>query len=117
MEWVNYYEADSSALADKIADSDVLYFCGGEPDLLYQRLCELKLLEPLKCFDGIVMGDSAGAVIQFDHYHDQSGLGYLREFDLEVHFTGIRSRKRRFKKFSMRIGDQFLPCGQMAHWL
>ena len=88
MDWVNYYEADSSALADKIADSDVLYFCGGEPDLLYQRLCELKLLVPLKCFDGIVMGDSAGAVIQFDRYHDQPGLGYLQKFDLEVHFTG-----------------------------
>lgn len=117
MEWVNYYEADSSALADKIADSDVLYFCGGEPDLLYQRLCELKLLEPLKCFDGIVMGDSAGAVIQFDHYHDQSGLGYLGSLTWRYTLLGIRSRKRRFKKFSMRIRDLFSPCGQMAHWL
>ena len=94
MEWVNYYEADSSALVDKIADNDVLYFCGGEPDLLYQRLCELKLLVPLKCFDGIVMGDSAGAVIQFDRYHDQPGLGYLQEFDLEVHFTGDKEQEK-----------------------
>ena len=40
------------------------------------------------------MGDSAGAVIQFDHYHDQSGLGYLREFDLEVHFTGDKEQEK-----------------------
>ncbi len=88
MEWVNYYQARSEAVIAKISHSHILYFCGGEPDLLYGRLEELNLLEPLKHFDGIVMGDSAGAVIQFDRYHQQPGLGYLRDFGLEVHYTG-----------------------------
>ena len=40
------------------------------------------------------MGDSAGAVIQFDCYHDQPGLGYLQEFDLAVHFTGDKEQEK-----------------------
>ena len=88
IEWVNYYNADTEALERKIPESDILYFCGGEPNLLLRRLEKLHLVEPLKRYQGIVMGDSAGAVIQFDRYHDQLGLGYLRGFDLEVHYTG-----------------------------
>lgn len=88
MEWVNYYQAHSEAVIEKLSRSHILYFCGGEPDLLYGRLEELRLIEPLKRFAGIVMGDSAGAVIQFDHYYRQPGLGYLRDFGLEVHYTG-----------------------------
>ena len=94
IEWVNYYQADCEALVSRIANSDILYFCGGEPELLYQRLDELKLIEPLRRFNGIVMGDSAGAVIQLDRYHQLSGLGYLQTFDLEVHYTGAEEQKR-----------------------
>lgn len=92
LEWVNYY-APGTDLPRRIAESDVLYFCGGEPDLLYRRLEELNLLAPLKRFDGIVMGDSAGAVIQLDRYRNQPGLGYLRDFDLEVHYTGSEEQQ------------------------
>lgn len=98
IEWVNYYTVDRAALAEKIARSDVLYFCGGEPELLYQRLELLKLMEPLRCFDGIVMGDSAGAVIQLERYRQQKGLGYLQGFDLEVHFTGEEAQKETIQR-------------------
>ena len=113
LEWVNYYapEADSPR---KIAKSDVLYFCGGEPDLLYQRLEELDLLAPLKRFCGIVMGDSAGAVIQLSRYHDQPGLGYLRDFDLEVHYTGSEEQQAAIRQFAVEHRNMVLALGQQA---
>ena len=113
LEWVNYYEPEAD-LPRKIAKSDVLYFCGGEPDLLYHRLEELELLAPLKRFDGIVMGDSAGAVIQLSRYHDQPGLGYLRDFDLEVHYTGSEEQQAAIRQFAVEHRNVVLALGQQA---
>ena len=100
IEWVNPFEPARFSLPERIAASDVLYFCGGLPDLMLRRLTELGLVERLRQFDGVVMGDSAGALIQFDTYHVSpdrdypgfqyhSGLGYLREFEIEVHYEGL----------------------------
>ncbi len=113
LEWVNYY-APGTDLPRKIEESDVLYFCGGEPDLLYDRLAELGLLAPLKRFRGIVMGDSAGAVIQFDRYHDQPGLGYLRDFDLEVHYTGSGEQQAAIRQVLAEHGRPVFALGPRA---
>ena len=69
IEWINYFSASRENLVKKIRSSDILYFCGGLPDIMYSRLSEFDILDELKDFDGIVMGDSAGAVIQLDEYH------------------------------------------------
>jgi peptidase E len=98
LRWVNCFTDEPSALRDHIRNSDVLYFCGGQPELLYRRLEQLDLLPALRGYDGIVLGDSAGAVIQLDTYHltpDRDcptfhyapGIGWLHGFDLEVHDT------------------------------
>ncbi len=113
LEWVNYY-APGTDLPRKIAKSDVLYFCGGEPDLLYHRLEELDLIAPLKRFRGIVMGDSAGAVIQLDRYHDQPGLGYLRDFDLEVHYTGSEEQQTVIRRLLTERGQLVFALGPQA---
>lgn len=110
LEWVNYY-APGTDLSRKIAQSDVLYFCGGEPDLLHRRLEKLGLLAPLRQFKGIVMGDSAGAVIQLDCYRNQPGLGYLRDFDLEVHYDGSEEQQAVIRQILAAHGRTVFALG------
>ena len=62
-----------------------------------ERIEEFGLYDVLANFDGIVMGCSAGAVIQLSEYHLSpdsdypefvyyNGLPYLSDFYLEVHY-------------------------------
>lgn len=94
--WVNYYEDDEISAAHKVEWADVLFFTGGYPDWMLQRLYDFGLEEAVRSFDGVIMGTSAGALIQLDEYHltpeedyefqYQYGLGLLSGFDLEVHY-------------------------------
>ncbi len=94
--WISYYEDDQESAIRKINGADVLFFTGGYPDWMLQRLYDLGIKEAISRFDGIVMGASAGALIQLDLYHlteedgyeyqIQEGLGLLEGFDLDVHF-------------------------------
>ena len=66
---------------------------------MFERIKEFDLYAPLMRHEGIVMGYSAGAVIQLSEYHlspDEDypefryykGLPYLNDFYLEVHYEG-----------------------------
>ena len=95
--WINYF-ADSKEIAkNKIANSDILFFLGGLPDKIMLRLEEFDLVKTIEQHKGIVMGYSAGAMIQIENYHitpdnDYNSFGYykgmkmINEFDIEVHF-------------------------------
>lgn len=87
------------AAAAKVRDADVLYFQGGMPDRMLERLTKLGVARQLREFEGIVMGYSAGALIQLGEYHlspdgdypefvYRSGIPYLSGFYLEVHYEG-----------------------------
>lgn len=99
--WINYYEDDHESCMRKIAKTDILFFTGGFPDWMMQRLYDLGIEDAVREFDGIVMGTSAGALIQLDEFHlteesgyeyqYQYGLGLLSGFDMEVHYeTDLR---------------------------
>ena len=94
---LNYFRDDHEAALRKIQAADILFFTGGYPDRILYRLDELGLREAVTDFPGIVMGTSAGAMVQFDHYHVtpeeageeyeyHDGLGRLSGFDIEVHY-------------------------------
>ena len=80
----------------KLAWADVLFFTGGYPDWMLQRLYDFGIEQAVHDFDGVIMGTSAGALIQLEEYHltpedgyefqYQYGLGMLSGFDLEVHY-------------------------------
>jgi hypothetical protein len=64
---------------------------------MMDRIIDFELVDVLKKFDGVVVGYSAGAVIQLNEYHlypdgdyddfgYYDGLGYLDGFYLEVHY-------------------------------
>lgn len=94
--WINYYEDDPISAAAKIAEADVLFFTGGLPDWMMQRLYDLDIQQAVRDFRGVIMGTSAGALIQLQEFHltrdadyqfqYQYGLGLLEGFDIDVHY-------------------------------
>lgn len=97
--FVNYFADTKESAARKIEEADIIYFPGGLPDRMMERIKEFDLYDPLMRHDRIVMGYSAGAVIQLSEYHlspDEdypefryyNGLPYLNDFYLEVHYEG-----------------------------
>lgn len=102
--FVNYLADTHKSAARKIADADILYFPGGLPDRMMDRIHEFGLFDILRGFDGIVMGYSAGALIQLSEYHLSpdddypefqygQGLPYLHDFYLEVHYEDTEVQK------------------------
>lgn len=120
--WANYFIDSKEALCEKIKQSDVLFFCGGQPDLMMKRFKEYRIKKELKRFKGVVLGYSAGAMIQLDSFHlaskngihSYSGLSYLSGFDIEVHYSKkdrhqnqmIQSMIEKEKKTIYGIGNQ-----------
>jgi len=97
--FVNCFAESREDAAAKIAAADVLYFPGGLPDRMMERIEEMGLYDVILAHRGVVMGFSAGAVIQMDEYHlspDDDypefayyrGFPWLKGFFLEVHYEG-----------------------------
>lgn len=101
--FINYFTDTKVSAKEKVKNADILYFLGGLPDRMAERIEELGLREALMKHEGIVMGYSAGAVIQLEEYHlspDHDypefgyypGLPYLKDFYLEVHYEGTEAQ-------------------------
>lgn len=97
IELVNWFRDTPQTARGKIQNSDVLFFTGGWPDHMMYRLRRWGLLELIEQFDGIIMGCSAGAMVQMKHYHItpdedypsfcyQEGMNMLDRFYIEVHY-------------------------------
>lgn len=61
--FINYFADSKESAARKIEKADIVYFLGGLPDRMMDRINEFNLHDALMKHDGIVMGYSAGAVI------------------------------------------------------
>lgn len=99
--FVNYFEDTKESAKQKIQNADIVYFLGGLPDRMMDRIREFDLVETFRKHNGIIMGYSAGAVIQLSEYHLSpdsdyeefqyyEGLAYLNDFYLEVHFENTK---------------------------
>ncbi|WP_162140094.1 Type 1 glutamine amidotransferase-like domain-containing protein [Haploplasma axanthum] len=108
VKWIYYYKQSNKEAINLINNADILYLPGGAPDLMMERINEKGLLSSLKNFKNIVVGSSAGAMIQLERYHISKdneynkfaiheGLEYINDFFIEVHF-----RNRKKQKSSMR---------------
>ena len=97
IEWINYYTDAKSKAAEQIRNADILYLPGGMPDRMMERINDFNLRDAILQFQGVVMGYSAGALIQLQEYHlspDQDypkftyfkWLPILKDFYLEVHY-------------------------------
>lgn len=97
--FINYFTDTKETAAQKIKAANIIYFLGGLPDRMMDRIKEFDLYDVLMQHDGILMGYSAGAVIQLAEYHLSpdddypefkyyEGLPYLSDFYMEVHYEG-----------------------------
>lgn len=95
--FINYFTDTKEEARAKVESADVIYFTGGLPDRMMDRIKEFELENALLSHTGVVMGYSAGAVIQLGEYHLSPdgdypefgyyrGLEYLDSFYLEVHY-------------------------------
>lgn len=102
--FLNYYADTPESAAEKIRGADILYFTGGLPDAMMDRIREFGLYELIRDHPGVKLGCSAGAVIQLEEYHlspDRDypefayyeGFPWLRDFYVEVHYEGYPTQK------------------------
>ncbi|RXK17461.1 Type 1 glutamine amidotransferase-like domain-containing protein [Macrococcus sp. DPC7161] len=95
--WINYYQDSIDDMKQEIQNAEVIFFTGGAPELMMQRLIEKDLVEVIQAFNGVVVGYSAGAMVQLNHYHItpdedypsfsyERGLNLVSGFDIEVHY-------------------------------
>lgn len=102
--FLNYFADTKESAVNKIQQADIIYFLGGLPDRMMDRIMEFDLYDVLLHHKGVVMGYSAGAVIQLSEYHlspddDYPEFGYYRgipycnNFYVEVHYQGTDIQK------------------------
>lgn len=114
-EYVSLFHDTAASAGEKIRNADVLFVTGGLPDLFYERLVAMGLLDTVKNFDGVFMGCSAGAMVQmqeyhitpdedYDHYGYYPGLGFLDGFEPEVHFANTPVQHESIERYLRERG-------------
>lgn len=109
VEWINYFSDSKESAKNKILNSSIVFFTGGAPDLMMKRIIEFELKDVLERYQGIMIGYSAGAMIQLNHYHItpdsdystfsyEQGLDCINEFDIEVHYEETKVQKKHIHK-------------------
>ncbi len=107
--WINYYLDTKETAIKKINRADIIYFPGGAPDLMMERIKAFGLKEAIESFNKIYIGSSAGAMIQFKHYHIskdhdyhafsyEDGLCLCQHFSIEVHYRRRKKQKSALRK-------------------
>lgn len=94
--WLNYFEDTEEDMKRIIENSNIVFLTGGLPEMAVQRILEKGLLYCMK--DKIIIGASAGALMQLGNYFispDEDypefmysqGLGLInKDFYIEVHY-------------------------------
>lgn len=95
--FLDYYRDSVEFMQERVNHADILFLTGGLPDQYLTRLKEKQLVDIIKNHHQIIIGASAGAMIQLDiyhvtpdddypNYHYQSGLGLVSDIEIEVHY-------------------------------
>ena len=113
--FINYFTDTKETAAQKIKAADIIYFLGGLPDRMMDRIKEFDLYDVLMRHGGILMGYSAGAVIQLAEYHLSpdddypefkyyEGLPYLSDLYMEVHYEGAKMQDESIQRVLVERG-------------
>src|SRR5690554_4541714 len=96
--WIMYKKDTLHSAHQKLKEADIIFLPGGAPDLFYQRLVEYDLIDLIKASNKIVMGPSAGTMVQFDWFHISKDKDY-KKYQLSDGIGLInRSEERRVGK-------------------
>ncbi len=106
---LNYFTDEVKTMNCIINRSDVVFFTGGSAELSMKRIIEKDLLSEIKNCN-IIIGSSAGAMIQLKEYFGSpddeypefkyyEGLGLINDnFSIEVHYCSTNSQDESIKK-------------------
>lgn len=108
--FVNYYEDDQDKSIQKIKNSGIILLTGGFPEKIKERLDELKLTDILESYKGVVIGWSAGAMVQcrdyfispdedYPSFQYKKGLDFITDFAIEVHYEEKESQVYSIEKY------------------
>ena len=67
-------------MIDKIKNSNVLVLPGGNPEMFYNKVVKYHLLEVIKNYDKVVIGESAGTELQLNSYFITAKNNYYKKF-------------------------------------
>lgn len=74
--YINYFLDDKKTIEALISRADILFLTGGAPDLFMERILKKDIMQCIKDFKGLVIGCSAGSMIQFRKFHITPGKLY-----------------------------------------
>lgn len=114
---VNYFEDTSDSAKAKINSSDIVFFTGGFPDKIMDRMEEFDLINTIEQHQGIKMGWSAGAVMQcYDYFLSPDedypefvylrGLKCIKDFAVEVHYKNTDSQNESIERYIRERGKR-----------
>lgn len=94
---LDYYRNSHDYMQQQVHSADILFMTGGWPDQYLERLDECELSDLIRNGHYIIIGASAGALVQLTHYHVTpdddypeyiylKGLGLIDGFEVEVHY-------------------------------
>ena len=116
--FVNYFTDTAAEAKRKIKGADILVFPGGNERRMMERIVEFDLCQAIREHDGVVMGYSAGALIQLEELHSPAyyyeypeltyteGLGFAKDFYLEVHYEGTEEQNETIKRVLAERGKR-----------
>lgn len=78
---INCYRDKKEYMMDKIRNSDVLVLPGGNPEMFYNKVVSLGLLDIIKNYDKVIIGESAGTELQLNNYFITAKNNYYKKFD------------------------------------
>jgi peptidase E len=106
---LNYFTEEVKTMKKIIEQSDAVFFTGGSAELSMERIIEKDLLPEIKKCN-IIIGSSAGAMIQLKEYFGSpddeypefkyfEGLGLINDnFSIEVHYSSTKSQDESIEK-------------------
>jgi cyanophycinase len=112
---INYFTDSSESAKAKMDASDIIFFTGGFPDKIMNKLLEFDLINTVETHDGIIMGWSAGAMMQcFDYYISpdedypefvyKKGIRCIENFAVEVHYKNIETQNNSIERYISETG-------------
>ncbi len=120
--FINYFKDSSSQIISHLNQVDIIYLPGGLPTGLFDKIVSLDILQAIKGFNGVVIGCSAGAMIQLDQYHIspdkdyqmysiEKGLGLLSGFGIEAHYDNTDIQNESINKYMNETGKDVYGIG------
>ena len=116
--WVgNCYKHNPDEIVKKIVESDIVILPGGNPEMMYNKLmANKKVVNALIEYKGLLIGESAGACMQFKKYlltKENNYYGYQAFYDgigrldvdflMDVHTIDTKEYLENLKKIGKKV--------------